>query len=195
MLSNFRSSGAAAGLVVVGAFATGGAGAGILATAAGGVGDGLGADAGMLTGVVVGALGTAARGTGAGATGGIGWIAGAAGNSASGSGVAAGAGVGAGDSGASATTVTTVTAAGATVATGSDFCACFTPQQPAAKAHAKATTVRIAHNVAARSIITLSGSGTTDRTCAKNSAPRSIDEAGALQIQALFRRESVWFSG
>jgi len=79
-----------------------------------------------------------------------------------------GAGVGAGaGAGAAGTSATTVIAAGGTVATGSDFCACFTPQQPAAITHAKATTVRIANNVAARSIISLSGSGTTDRTYAQ----------------------------
>ncbi len=167
LLSNFKSSGAAAGLGVAGAFATcgatAGAGAGIFATTAGGVDDGLGATAGGLVGVVVGALGTAARGAGAGATGAIGWIAGAAGNSAFGSGIATGGGAGVGAG--AGTSATTVVAGGETVATGSVFCACFTPQQPAAKTHAKATIVRIAHNVAARSIITLSGSGTTDRTC------------------------------
>jgi hypothetical protein len=110
-------------------------------------------------------------------------------------GVGAGAGAVAGASGAAGTSATTVIAAGGTVATGSDVCACLTPQQPAAKTHAKATTVRIANNVAARSIISLPSSGTTDRTCPKNSAPRSVGEPGALQIQASFRRESVWFSG
>jgi hypothetical protein len=146
MLSNFRSSGAAAGLGVVGAFAacgtTAGAGAGVAATlaAADGLGDGLGGATGRLGGAVVGGLVTAF-----------------------GSGVAADAGAGAG-AGASGTSATTVAAGGEMVATGSEFCACFTPQQPAAKTHATATPVRIANNVAARSIISLSGSGTTDRT-------------------------------
>jgi len=89
-----------------------------------------------------------------------------------GSGVAAGAGVGAGagagsGTGALGASASTVVAAGEMVATGSGFCACFTPQQPAAKTHATATPVRIANNVAARSIISLSGSGTTDRTYAQ----------------------------
>jgi hypothetical protein len=150
MPSIFKSSGAAAGPGVVGAFAacgtTAGAGAGVAATlaAAGGLGDGLGdglgGAAGMLGGALVDGLVTAFS-----------------------SGVAAGAGAGA-DAGASGTTATTVVAAGGTIGTGSGFCACFTPQQPAAKTHAKATTGRFANNVAARSIIGLSGSGTTDRT-------------------------------
>jgi hypothetical protein len=48
--------------------------------------------------------------------------------------------------------------------------------------------------VGGRSTISLSGSGTTDRTCAKNSAPRSVGEPGAPKIQVFFKRETIQFS-
>lgn len=144
MLSIFRSSGAAAGLGVAGAFATfgttGGAGAGFaatLATAGGLVGDGWGDALGGATGTLGGA-----------AAGGL--------VTAFGSSVAARAGA----------SGTSLVATGEAVATGSVLCACCNPQQPAANTHVKAMTVRTANNVAAQSSINLSGSGTTDRTCA-----------------------------
>jgi len=193
-----RSSGAADGGATGGAVApfgaAGGAGADAADAAAAGLGGSVGAATALAGATVAGALGTTARGAGAGGAGRTGSIAGGDGaGAARASGASPAAGATSASCGISAgAPATGIDAAGGVAGTGPVVGTCLDPAQPAARKQVSTSTMHPGPCVAARSIISASGSATKVRTGAHRIAPRgSLMNRGALKIQSLSGRESV----